>query len=91
MVSLGAALIDISGGFRRDTTARRYKSDVDPTLVPHLFVNRLMGRMALGLGVYVPYGLTSQWHSDFPGRFEAQRASLKTFYVQPNIAYAVDA
>ena len=40
----------------------------------------------MGLGVYVPYGLTSQWSDDFPGRFSAKKASLQTIYVQPNVA-----
>jgi long-chain fatty acid transport protein len=39
------------------------------------------------VGAYVPYGLTSQWRDDFPGRFAAQRASLQTVYVQPNLAF----
>jgi Long-chain fatty acid transport protein len=43
--------------------------------------------MALGLGVYVPYGLTSEWGDDFPGRFSAKRASLQTIYIQPNLSY----
>jgi long-chain fatty acid transport protein len=33
--------------------------------------------------------LTSQWTDSFPGRFSALKASLATFYVQPNIAYQV--
>jgi long-chain fatty acid transport protein len=39
--------------------------------------------------VYVAYRLTSQWRDDFPGRFSAQKASLHTIYVQPNISYAL--
>jgi long-chain fatty acid transport protein len=46
-------------------------------------------RVAAGLGVYVPYGLTSQWRGDFPGRFLALRASLATIYVQPTLALDV--
>src|SRR5205085_3048438 len=34
-------------------------------------------------------GLTSQWGRDFPGRFSAQKASLASVYVQPNIAYEI--
>jgi long-chain fatty acid transport protein len=53
-----------------------------------VFANyRSGGRLAFGVGVYVPYGLTSQWTDDFPGRFAARKASLRTIYVQPNIAF----
>jgi long-chain fatty acid transport protein len=33
--------------------------------------------------------LTSQWTDSFPGRFSAKKASLKTIYVQPNIAFQI--
>jgi long-chain fatty acid transport protein len=59
-------------------------------VVPHFFVNYRTGKLAYGLGVYVPYGLTSQWGDDFPGRFSAKKASLQTVYIQPNIAYQLN-
>lgn len=89
-LSLGAALIDVSGGFRQDTTQHRYEADLHPEIAPHLFYNYALDtKSAIGLGVYVPYGLTSQWHSDFPGRFSALKASLQSIYIQPNFAYAI--
>src|SRR4029453_11576996 len=39
--------------------------------------------------VYVPYGLTSQWAADFPGRFAARKASLETIYIQPTVSFEV--
>jgi long-chain fatty acid transport protein len=84
----GAAIIKIDGDFTRDTSFTTYNSDVPNSVVPHLFLNyRGAGKLAYGLGVYVPYGLTSQWGDEFPGRFSAKKASLKTIYVQPNVAY----
>lgn len=86
----GAALIKIDGDFTQDSTGRRYDTDIPTAYVPHLFVTyRTASRVALGLGVYVPYGLTSQWTDDFPGRFSAKKASLQTIYVQPNIAFQI--
>jgi long-chain fatty acid transport protein len=87
-VLAGAAVIGVNGSFTQDTTLREFEADAPTEVVPHAFVNyRTAGRLALGLGVYVPYGLTSQWRDDFPGRFAAKRASLQTIYVQPNIAF----
>jgi long-chain fatty acid transport protein len=84
----GAAIIKIDGDFTRDTSFTTYKSDVPTSIVPHVFLNyRGAGKLAYGIGAYVPYGLTSQWADDFPGRFSAKKASLQTIYVQPNIAY----
>jgi len=86
----GVAAISIDGSFIQDTTGREYKADVPTQYVPHFFLNyRGDGKMAYGIGVYVPYGLTSQWGDDFPGRFAAKKASLKTIYIQPNLSYQI--
>jgi long-chain fatty acid transport protein len=86
----GVAAISLDGDFTQDTTFKKYGMDVSTEWVPHFFANyRTSGSFAYGLGVYVPYGLTSQWRDDFPGRFSALKASLHTIYVQPNISYAL--
>ena len=93
---IGAAPITLNGAFTSDTTLRRDEADVPVELPPHLFVNwsgRLnrygVSRIGVGLGVYVPYGLTSAWRADFPGRFAARRASLETVYIQPTLSLEV--
>ena len=89
-VYAGVASIGVGGDFTADTTGRVEEPSVPTEFPPHLFINwRGNHRYALGLGVYVPYGLTSQWKDDFSGRFTAQRASLATIYVQPNIAIEI--
>ena len=85
----GLAGIQVGGDFSPDNgvPASIFKADVPTAYPPHLFVNwNGGGRMAAGVGVYVPYGLTSQWKNDFPGRFSAKRASIATIYVQPNLS-----
>lgn len=88
-LTLGVAMIKVNGSFRQDSTNRNYKGAAPYEFPPHIFGSYNKGRWAAGLGIYVPYGLTSQWHEDFPGRFLALKASLQTIYVQPNIAYAI--
>ena len=84
----GLAAVQLDGSFTQDTTGARYPGDVPLEIPPHLFATyQVLPRFNVGLGVYVPYGLTSQWEQDFPGRFSAQRASLASIYVQPNFAY----
>jgi long-chain fatty acid transport protein len=85
----GVAAIAVSGSFTADTTGRVFDADAPVEFPPHLFVNYTApsGRWAVGVGAYVPYGLTSEWKDDFPGRFSALKASLQTVYVQPNFAF----
>jgi long-chain fatty acid transport protein len=84
----GVSAVQVAGSFTSDVGGRVDEGDVPLEFPPFLGVTwRGAGRLSLGLAAYVPYGLTSQWRDDFPGRFAAQKASLQTIYVQPNIAY----
>jgi long-chain fatty acid transport protein len=86
-VYAGVAAIDLNGNFTADSTGTVYPAQVPTQFPPHVFVNYGANRWAAGLGVYVPYGLTSEWGDNFPGRFSAKKASLQSVYVQPNFSY----
>ena len=89
---IGVAPIGVTGDFTQDTTGRVFDIDAPTEFPPHLFWSSAAegSRLAWGIGAYVPYGLTSQWTDDFPGRFTALRASIQTIYVQPTLAYALN-
>jgi long-chain fatty acid transport protein len=91
-VLVGGAAIDLEGEFERDTIGIVHKSTVPLLPVPHLFVNYMApnSRRSVGIGVYVPYGLTMEWGDDFPGRFVSQRAAIATIYVQPNFGIRIN-
>jgi long-chain fatty acid transport protein len=88
----GVAAISLDGEFERDTIGTVYETKAPTEAVPHLFVNYTApnSRRSLGIGVYVPYGLTLEWGNDFPGRFQAQRTSIATIYVQPNFGFRIN-
>ena len=89
-IAAGVARIGVEAEFTRDSTARVHEGDDVVEYPPHLFAAyRVSPRLALGAGVYVPYGLTSAWRPDFPGRFVAERATLRSIYVQPTAAFAL--
>lgn len=91
-VSLGAAAISIKGRFKQDSTRAVFDANVPTKIIPNFFLNyhSPSSKAAWGIGVYVPYGLTSQWRTDFPGRFQAEKAALATIYVQPNVAWQIN-
>ncbi|HVZ76873.1 MAG TPA: outer membrane protein transport protein [Gemmatimonadaceae bacterium] len=83
--------IAVTGAFTRDSALGRTNADVPTSYVPSIFFNHTDANgFAWGLGVYVPYGLTSQWPASFPGRFLADKASIKTIYIQPNFAWKLN-
>jgi len=59
--------------------------------VPTAYYTRwLSERLTAGVGAFVPFGLTTEWPTDFAGRFASYRTSLDSFYVQPTLAYKVN-
>ncbi|MGD0992725.1 MAG: outer membrane protein transport protein [Gemmatimonadales bacterium] len=64
------------------------KNDVFP--VPAGYATyQISPGFAAGLGVYAPYGLTTDWPTTSPGRFLAYKTTIASIYIQPTIAYAL--
>jgi len=58
----------------------------------HLYyVEPLTDRVTFGLGINSPFGLASEWKNPetFPGRHISQRAELRTFDINPTLAFSV--
>jgi long-chain fatty acid transport protein len=75
--------------------------ETERVLVPHVFAAyRASPRLAAGIGFFAPYGLGLHWpvcpvediqcgESNFEGRFTGYDNSLRSYYVQPTVAYQV--
>ncbi len=58
--------------------------------VPNGYLSWQTGsRWWLGLGVNVPFGLKTEWDSDFVGRFKASQSEVKTLNFNPTVAMKV--
>lgn len=44
----------------------------------------------VGLGVFTPYGLGSDWDKDWMGSAIAVKTSIQTFYINPSVAYKIN-
>ena len=53
------------------------------------FATALNAQTRLGIGVNVPFGLQTEYTSDWIGRFQAVKSKLETINVNPSIAYQV--
>jgi long-chain fatty acid transport protein len=90
-LSVGATLIGPRGEFT--SLDRRVSTPMVENwiTVPAAYYARPTGdRVSLGLGLFVPYGLVTEWPVDFEGRFVSYKTSLKTVYVQPTIAFKIN-
>jgi len=91
-LSLGVTLIDVMGGFTDDQFQQ--KTDLNNPLlaVPQAYATySVTPKLGVGIGLFAPYGLETQWPLSFAGRFAGYRNVIRTFYVQPTVAYQVTA
>lgn len=57
-------------------------------LLPNLYYsNRVNDRLSAGLGVFVPFGLNTEYDSSWVGRYHAVESDLKTLNVNPAAGY----
>lgn len=59
---------------------------------PHAYwVQPLSGEWRFGLGLYAPFGLTTEWEdpASFSGRYLSTRAALRVFDLNPSLAWQV--
>src|SRR5690606_25712468 len=57
-------------------------------LVPFAFYSdQLSDKVTWGIGFYVPYGLSSDYQSDWVGRYFADETAIQVLSLQPAIAY----
>jgi long-chain fatty acid transport protein len=89
-VNVGTTAILPSGAFTRDLTGFITDAPSQHYLVPNIYIARSMSdKVALGFGVFAPYGLGTEWPTDrsFEGRFLGYKTMLKSIYFQPTIGY----
>jgi long-chain fatty acid transport protein len=88
-ISAGVTLIDAFGGFTDDLTGTNTDLANNIVPVPHAFLTYGRGKVTGGVGLFVPYGLGTEWPSTFSGRFAGWDNNLANIYVQPTLAYKV--
>jgi long-chain fatty acid transport protein len=87
LLNVGTAEIPPRGGFTNDTTGRISTLNPNTSFVPTIYFAQPVGRRyTVGVGLFAPYGLASDWPATSEGRFIGYLGRLKSLYVQPTIA-----
>lgn len=73
----------VSGGRNAETESQMF---YPPTF---FYSQPINSDFNLGLGIYSPFGLGTEWPKDWDGRYITTNSELQTFNVNPNIAYKV--
>ncbi|MBI3899465.1 MAG: outer membrane protein transport protein [Gammaproteobacteria bacterium] len=63
----------------------------ESALIPNFyFTQSLDGGFVVGLGVNAPYGLATEYDSDWVGRYHAIRSEIKTVNINPGLSYSLN-
>ncbi len=60
------------------------------SVAPSLFYKRDIGNMAFGLGINVPFGVSSEYEDDSFARYEATESQLTTINVNPALSWRIN-
>src|SRR6266511_237376 len=90
VATIGVTLLDVQGSFTDDIFQQNTDLD-DPLLaVPQAyFAYGVTPKLAVGVGLFAPYGLETRWPLAFDGRFAGYKNILQSVYIQPTAAYQV--
>jgi len=88
--TVGVTLLDVQGGFTDDVFQQKTNLN-DPLLaVPQAYFSYgVTSKLGVGVGLFAPYGLETQWPLSFDGRFSGYKNILQSLYLQPTVAYQV--
>ena len=88
-ISVGSSIIAPVGSFTNQFTGIETELEDKVYPIPHFYYVRPMGdanRWAVGLGVFAPYGLATDWPETFEGRFLGYHSMIRAIYIQPTVA-----
>lgn len=86
---LGTTMIAPDATFRGVTPAiTEYKMNSQSFFPTHFYATYQVNKdLFIGLGFTTPFGLGTKWNDNWVGRYLAVKTDLKTFAINPSIAY----
>lgn len=91
VIGLGGTMINPYGDFTDNTTKQVSTLSNKWYPVPNFyFTMPFHKRVAFGVGVFAPYGLTTDWPVTSQGRFLGYKSVVQGVYVQPTVAFKLN-
>lgn len=89
LFSIGGTGILATGGFENDLGP---KDDLSKKLipVPHVYAAYgLSDRIGIGVGLFAPYGLETNWDENGQARFRGYKSVIRNVYIQPTVSVRI--
>ncbi|MGH7591807.1 MAG: OmpP1/FadL family transporter, partial [Gemmatimonadales bacterium] len=92
VAAVGGVLINTSGNFTADATGQVSKLNDGHYPAPNVYLAMPVGtgKYAIGLGLFAPYGLTTEWPTTAAGRFDGYKSKIQSIYLQPTVAMKIN-
>src|SRR5256885_216973 len=88
--TIGVTLINVDGGFTDDIFQRTSHLQDPLIALPQVYVSyAATPKLGVGVGLFAPYGLQTEWPLSFDGRFAGYKNIIRSVYIQPTVAYQV--
>lgn len=58
--------------------------------IPNLYIKYTKDNTSFGLGIFSPFGLSTEWPSSWVGRYATVFAEIKTTFINPLMAYKIN-
>lgn len=89
-IALGGALVSPRATYTAWDTNKESLLNVRWYPVPNVFVSAPLGkRLAAGIGLFAPYGLTTDWPATSIARFLGYKSLVQGVYLQPTVSFKV--
>lgn len=88
---VGASGIMSNAAFQQSGSS--YKAETENPIGTPFYVYggvKINDLIAVGVGVYTPFGSSAKWKDDWSGKFLIQNISLKAIFVQPTISFNIN-
>lgn len=87
-VSFGTTLIAPTTTFESQVSGNVTDTEAAVFYPPTLYMtHEFSSNIAAGLGVFVPFGLSTEWPADWEGRYVTTFSEINTLYINPNIVW----
>ncbi|HET7025874.1 MAG TPA: outer membrane protein transport protein [Gemmatimonadales bacterium] len=88
VATVGGVLINTSGSFTADATGQVSNLTDGHYPAPNVYLAMPLGtsKYVVGLGLFAPYGLTTEWPTTAAGRFDGYKSKIQGIYLQPTVA-----
>jgi long-chain fatty acid transport protein len=84
----GISIVAPSAEFTSATDGSQTSAKAQSFVLPQLFASwRASELLAIGVGIYSPFGLALDWPASSPGRTNVRQAELRTLFITPTLAF----